>query len=236
MRTLSTDARAFFAARDYLLAHRADYDTAYAGFQWPRLDQFNWALDVFDVMAANNDRSALRIVRDDGSDSSVSYAELRDRSNQVANALRALGARRGDRLLLMLPNVLQTWETILASMKLGVVVVPATPQLTPTDLVDRFDRGAIRHVVTDGDGAPKFAGLPHDGARLVVGADAVGWTRFESASKSACFTASSPRARTRVARGSASPSCAASSRRMAARSARAPPRSAGWRFKLHYLK
>jgi acetyl-CoA synthetase len=180
MRTLSTDARAFFGARDFLLAHRTDYAAAYAGFQWPRLDQFNWALDVFDVIATDNARTALRIVRDDGSDVGISFAELRDRSNQVANALRALGARRGDRLLLMLPNVLQTWETILASMKLGVVVVPATPQLTPIDLADRFDRGAIRHVVTDGDGALKFVGLPHDGARLVVGADASGWARFES--------------------------------------------------------
>jgi acetyl-CoA synthetase len=79
----------------------------------------------------------------------------------------------------MLPNVVQTWETILACMKLGVIVVPATPQLTPRDLADRFERGAVRHVVTDGDGAPKFASLPGDYTRLIVGSDAPDWIRFE---------------------------------------------------------
>src|SRR5512138_2912769 len=175
----SSDVDAFLAARDFLLAHRTDYETAYARFEQPRLERFNWALDYFDPMARGNGRDALRIVRDDGSDRAYSFDEMSRRSNQVANALRALGARQGDRLLLMLPNAVQTWETILACMKLGVVVVPATPQLTPLDLVDRFDRGAVRHVVTDGDGALKFATLPGDYTKLIVGSDLPGWTRFE---------------------------------------------------------
>src|SRR5512140_2427066 len=153
MQTVSTDARAFLDARDFLLAHRSAYDVAYAEFIWPRLERFNWALDYFDVVARGNDRAALRIVDDDGADRSFSFDELRDRSDRIANALRARGARRGDRLLLMLPNVVQTWETILACMKLGVVIVPSTPQLTPSDIADRFERGGVRHVVTDGDGA-----------------------------------------------------------------------------------
>ena len=176
-----SDADAFLAARDFLLAHRTDYDGACRGFEWPRLDRFNWALDYFDTMARGNDRTALRIVRDDGSVSSYSFDELSRRSNQVANALRSLGARRGDRLLLMLPNVFETWETTLACMKLGVIVVPATPQLTPRDLADRFERGAVRHVVTDGDGAPKFATLPGDYTKLIVGSDLAAWTRLEHA-------------------------------------------------------
>jgi len=175
------DVAAFLAARDFLLAHRTDYAAAYAGFEWPKLERFNWALDYFDAMANGNNEPALRIVRDDGSDRSFSFAELSRRSNQVANALRALGARRGDRLLLMLPNIVETWETILACMKLGVVVIPATPQLTPRDLADRFERGNVRHVVTDGDGALKFASLPGDYTRLIVSSDLPGWIRFEQA-------------------------------------------------------
>jgi acetyl-CoA synthetase len=97
----------------------------------------------------------------------------------VANALRALGARRGDRLLLMLPNVAPTWEVTLACMKLGVVVVPATPQLGAADIADRFARGGVRHVVTDGVGAPKFAGQAPF-TRLVYGVDVPGWTRYET--------------------------------------------------------
>ena len=181
MSARSADVTAFLAARDFLLAHRTDYAAAYAGFEWPKLQRFNWAFDYFDAMAEGNNEPALRIVRDDGTDRSFSFAELSRRSNQVANALRALGARRGDRLLLMLLNIVQTWETILACMKLGVVVVPATPQLTPRDLEDRFERGGVRHVVTDGEGALKFASLPGDYVRLIVSSDLPGWTRFEQA-------------------------------------------------------
>ena len=175
---MSSDAARFRTARDFLLAHRVDYDAAYRGFAWPRLDRFNWALDHFDAMASHNHHAALRIVRDDGSDDSYSFSDLSRRSNQTANALRSLGAQRGDRLLLMLPNVVETWETILACMKLGVIVIPATPQLTPRDLADRFERGAVRHVVTNADGAAKFADLPGAYTRIVVGADLAGWTDF----------------------------------------------------------
>ncbi|HEY6016355.1 MAG TPA: hypothetical protein VIU16_06190, partial [Gaiellaceae bacterium] len=58
----------FRAARDLLLAHRDDYEAARRAFAWPALDAFNWALDWFDVVAAGNDRPALRIVEEDGAD------------------------------------------------------------------------------------------------------------------------------------------------------------------------
>ena len=53
---------AFIAARDFLLAHRTDYESAVRAFRWPALDTFNWALDHFDVMAERNDAPALWIV------------------------------------------------------------------------------------------------------------------------------------------------------------------------------
>src|SRR6202034_4955524 len=115
---------AFRAARDLLLAHRADYAAAVAGFSWPRLDEFNWALDWFDVIAAEHpDRLALRVVGDDGSDEAMSYAAMSARSAQVANWLRGLGVRRGDHVLLMLGNIVPLWEVMLAAMKLGAVII-----------------------------------------------------------------------------------------------------------------
>ena len=52
----------FRQSRDFLLAHRTDYVRAYEDFEWPRFEQFNWALDWFDVVARGNIRTALRVV------------------------------------------------------------------------------------------------------------------------------------------------------------------------------
>jgi len=179
--TSSTDA--FRAARDLLLAHRTDYDTARREFAWPDLDEFNWALDWFDVIAAEHpDRPALRIVSDDGSDVSLSYGALSARSAQVANWLRGLGVRRGDRVLLMLGNVAPLWEVILAAMKLGAVIIPASTLLQPADLVDRIARGQVRHVVTETAQLGKFGEVPGDWTRIVVdGAAGSGWHSYSDA-------------------------------------------------------
>jgi acetyl-CoA synthetase len=177
----NASAAAFVSARDFLLRHREDYALAYRDFAWPKLDRFNWALDYFDSIARNNAQPALWLVDEDGSEVKLSFAALSERSNQVANALRALGVRRGDRILVMLGNVAPLWECMLAAMKLGAVIVPATTLLTPADLNDRFARGSVRHVIAGTEAAAKFADVPGDYTRIVVGQEAAGWIPFEKA-------------------------------------------------------
>src|ERR1700730_531838 len=179
----SSNAAPFIAARDFLLRQREDYAVAYRDFRWPQLDRFNWALDYFDVMARDNAQPALWLVDEESGETKLSFAAMRERSNRVANALRGLGVRRGDRILLMLGNVVPLWECMLAAMKLGAVIVPATTLLTRNDLADRFARGRVRHVIASADAAGKFADLPGDYTRIVVGSDAPGWVRYEDGYK-----------------------------------------------------
>ena len=170
----------FTAARDFLLAHRTDYEVAYQGFAWPQLDDFNWALDFFDGQAAGNDTPALWIVDEDGREDRLSYAQMARRSNQVANFLRAFGVQRGDHVLLLLPNEVALWETMLACIKLGAVIVPTTTLVSHDDLADRFERGAIKHVVATHTSVDKFDGFDNAFTRIVVGAPgtAAGWHGF----------------------------------------------------------
>ncbi len=173
-----SDAEAFLAARDLLLAHRADLDAARAAFRWPVLRTFNFALDHFDRMAAGNGAAALRFIGPGEQDRSVSFAALSERSSQAANHLRGLGVRRGDRVLLLLGNVPALWEAMLACCKLGAVMVPATTMLTEDDLRDRFERGRIRHAIVAGEHAARFAPLGDGFTRIAVGG-APGWHRWE---------------------------------------------------------
>ncbi|HEX4498937.1 MAG TPA: AMP-binding protein [Thermoanaerobaculia bacterium] len=179
--TLTDGGRAFLAARDFLIAHRDDYAAARAGFRWPRLDRFNWALDFFDVQARGNDRTALWIVGEDGGETRLSFAAMAERSNRVANFLRARGVRRGDRVLVMLPNVAPLWEIMLAVIKLGAVISPATTLLSSADLQDRIERGEMRHVIADAPSAAKLAAVPGDYTRIVVDGDAAGWRSYAEA-------------------------------------------------------
>ncbi|MGA4838839.1 AMP-binding protein [Streptomyces sp. G45] len=169
----------FRVARDFLLRHREDYATAYEGFAWPRPERFNWALDWFDVIADGNDRTALHIVEEDGTETKLSFAELSRRSARAANWLRERGVRAGDRIIVMLGNQAELWEVALAAMKLRAVVIPATPLLGAVDLRDRVERGRARHVVVRSEDTAKFADVPGDYTRIVVGGARDGWTGYD---------------------------------------------------------
>lgn len=183
----------FLQARDFLLARRDDYDAAYAGFAWPDAVPFNWALDYFDVMARNNHQPALWIVDENDAQTRLSFAELSTRSSRLANFLRDLGVRRGDRLLVMLPNVAPLWELTLACLKLGAVVSPAATLLSAADLADRIERGAVRHVVTDEAGGARCAELAQGITRILSAGRMPGWRSCgEATSCSANFTPEAP--------------------------------------------
>ncbi len=182
---------AFSEARDLLLRHRDDYERAYAEFCWPELDEFNWALDWFDTIAT--DETALWIVEEGGSEQKLSFSELSARSNRVANHLRDLGVARGDRVIVMLGNQVELWETLLAAMKLGAVVIPATTLLGPEDLLDRVERGRAGHVVVGAADAGKFDAVPGDFTRIAVGGAPEGWLAYEDAYRaSASFEPDGP--------------------------------------------
>ena len=193
---MPTALDAFRSARDFLLATRSDYDAAYAGFRWPQLTDFNWALDHFDTLAQEHpERAALVLLGDDGELQQRSFAELSRRSAQVANWLQAQGLARGDRVLLLLGNEVALWELMLGCIKMGAVMIPATTQLTRDDLVDRLERGRVRMVVTTSAHTERFDDLDPDAAAplLRVAIDGPGrsrqpWRRFaESAQADAVY-------------------------------------------------
>ena len=180
----------FVAARDFLLAHRANYDVAVRDFRWPSMETFNWGFDYLDAMAAGNTRPALIVVDEHGSTEVRTFQEISESSNRVASFFRSLGMKRGDRLLVMLGNEVALWETFVACMKLGLVVIPATTLLGPDDIRDRFDRGRVAHVVAAADCTSKFAAVSQPFTRISVGhSTPAGWHDFrQSAAASVSLT------------------------------------------------
>jgi acetyl-CoA synthetase len=170
----------FRNARDFLLAHREDYRTAYREFRWPELTTFNYATDWFDVLAAEHGSdTALWIVEADGSEAKLSYAELSAASQRFAGYLDANGVKRGDRVLLLLGNVAPLWVAMLACIRMGAVMIPATTLLSAADVRDRLDRGQVKAVVAGAADTDKFTDASGDLIRVSVG-DVEGWLSYDA--------------------------------------------------------
>ena len=179
---MSTNTDLYRAARDHLVTVISDYDKAIDTFAWPQLTgTFNWATDWFDVIARGNNRTALWIVEEDGSEQKVSFAEMADSSDRVASWLQSLGVAKGDRVILMLGNQVELWEAMLAVAKLGAVIMPTTGALGPADLADRIERGGATFVIANDADTAKFDGVPGDYVRVVVGEAVPGWHSYAAA-------------------------------------------------------
>jgi acetyl-CoA synthetase len=173
-----TNSDRFIALRDELLRARTDWPQACNSFRWPVFEEFNWVGDYFDVIAAREDATALRMVDDAGGDQSVSFAAMSARAAQVAAFLTAHGVARGDRLLLMLPNCVALWEVMLAAIRVGAVIIPATTLLEREDLSDRLERGQVRAIITEAALTGRFDGLGRAPVRIATGDPPEGWIPF----------------------------------------------------------
>ncbi|RRO14299.1 AMP-dependent synthetase [Saccharopolyspora rhizosphaerae] len=174
---------AYRRSRDQLLALRGEHTRAVAEFRWPELGgRFNWAVDWFDAIARDNDRPALVIVEEDGGELRRSFAEMADASDRLAAWLSERGVERGDPVVLMLGNQVELWESMLAIMKLGAVIVPTTTAVGSAELVDRISRSGAAHVIANADDTAKFADVPGDYTRISVG-PAAGWSDLRDAAE-----------------------------------------------------
>jgi acetyl-CoA synthetase len=173
-----TSTEAFMAARKQLLTLRQDLAAACEKFRWPALERFNWVGDYFEPLARDNGRAALRVVDDAGGDRVLSFGALAQRSAQVAAFLASHGVARGDRLLVMLPNCVALWETMLAAIRMGAVVIPATTLLDGADLADRLERGKVKAVIADAGVCARFGALGAASLRIAVGEAPPGWRSY----------------------------------------------------------
>lgn len=186
----TTNTERYRVARDQMVRLIGDYETAVREFRWPAITgRFNWAIDWFDVIARDNDRTALWLCEQDGTETKVSFDEMATRSDRVATWLAELGIGKGDRVILMLGNQVELWEAMLAVCKLGAIVMPTTAALGPADLRDRIDRGVARCVIVNAADTAKFAEIDGDYLRIAVGDAVPGWHAYAD---SASVTSAGP--------------------------------------------
>jgi acetyl-CoA synthetase len=179
------DAPAFsrlISARNQLLALRGDYDQATADFRWPDVGPiFNWGIDWFDRIARGNNKLALDILDEDGSRTTRTFDEMATRSDQLGWWLASQGVRRGDCVMLMLDNQVELWESMMALIKIGAIILPTTVATSGEDLRSRLDRGSVKFVIAATADLPKFDALQGDFAGIRVGPGDETWADYNDA-------------------------------------------------------
>ena len=149
-----SEVEQFLKMRDFLMNVK-NYDEARNGFKWPTISKFNWALDYFDKIAENNDNLALIYADENGNEKKVTFQEMKERSNQVANFLRDLGFQKGDRVFMVMDASVEIYEIILGVMKAGGAIIPGAALLSPNDIADRIERGNVKFFIAHSKYAEK---------------------------------------------------------------------------------
>ncbi|MBE0692250.1 MAG: AMP-binding protein [Aquamicrobium sp.] len=143
-----------------MLERRDSYEALYRDFRWRIPGRFNIGVAVSDRWAATEpDRTALLAHRTEGEPDRLSYGELAARSNALANALRAGGVSRGDRVALLLPQCFEAAIAHIAIYKLGAIAVPLALLFGVEALEYRLNAAGVKAVVTNDAGRAKLAGI-----------------------------------------------------------------------------
>ena len=114
---------------------------------FPHADQFNFAFDCVDAIAAKYpDKLAMLHLDHNRAERRFTFEDMSRASGRAANYFKALGIRRGDRVMLVLKRHYQFWFAILGLHKLGAVAIPATNQLQEHDFTYRFNAAEISEI------------------------------------------------------------------------------------------
>ncbi|MFA6815925.1 MAG: AMP-binding protein [Lentisphaeria bacterium] len=124
------------------------YEDFYKNFKLELPEHFNFTYDVVDVYAKEEpDRVALVWCNDYNEEQVITFKDLAQRTNRVANMFLKQGIGRGDKVILIMKSRHEFWPCILAIHKIGAIVIPATHMLKDRDLVYRIKKGKIKALV-----------------------------------------------------------------------------------------
>ncbi|MFD9290121.1 acetate--CoA ligase [Streptomyces sp. NPDC060030] len=136
-----------------------DYGSVRAGFDWRRARArlaglpgggVNMGYEAVDrhLLEGTGEHVALRCVSREGTATSLTFAQLADRSSRFANALGTLGVARGETVFTLLGRGAELYATVLGTLRAGRVLCPLFTAFGPEPVRLRMDLGGARVLVT----------------------------------------------------------------------------------------
>lgn len=149
------------AAPDFILdlpGH--DYESSRERFEWSVPAKFNLARACIERHPAGE--TALIADHGEGEPREHTFGELDLLASRLGNALAGLGAKRGDRIALMVPQGAEVAATHFACYKAGFVTMPMSVQFGPDAVAYRVTHAEARVMVIYEEGLERLGDLVYD--------------------------------------------------------------------------
>ncbi|WP_066172938.1 acyl-CoA synthetase MbcS [Bacillus marinisedimentorum] len=147
-------------------------------------EEYNLASEV--EKFAGGERTAIIWENEKGQSHDITYNSLMERVNKVGNALLGEGLQKGDKVLVMIPRLIDAYAVYLGALKAGLVVIPSSEMLRQKDLQYRISHGEVKGVIVYHQFTDQLEGLEGDFVKLAAGEAKDGWIslddRIESSS------------------------------------------------------
>jgi acetyl-CoA synthetase len=141
-------------------ANLEHYESAYATFSWEEAKKeisyfaegkLNAAYNAVDrhLHTGRKNKVALYSVGADNRLEKWTFQEIAEASNRIGNALKSIGVRKGDRVFVFLPRVIELYTTTVGIAKIGAIAGPLFSAFGPDALRDRLQDSQAKVVVTN---------------------------------------------------------------------------------------
>ncbi|WP_110927227.1 acyl-CoA synthetase MbcS [Bacillus massiliglaciei] len=138
--------------------------------------QYNLVSEI-EKFADNRDKTAIKWMNEAGDKKEITYIDLVQKANKIGNVLLNEGLKKGDKVLIIIPRLVQAYEVYLAALKAGLVVIPCSEMLRTKDLQFRINHGDVKAVISYYEYTDQFEGMEEakDLLKFSVGKSADQW-------------------------------------------------------------
>ncbi|SFB16600.1 acetyl-CoA synthetase [Lentibacillus halodurans] len=150
-------------------------------------EDYNIVMEMERFAAKTPSRKALIWHDEQGQSKEVTYEQLMKNVNKIGNAFKRNGLEKGDKLFIMIPRMIEAYETYLAALKIGMIVIPGSEMLKTKDLQYRISHGEVSAVVSYYPFADQFTDVKEYDQLILfsVGGSVDGWHNLNDLKKKA---------------------------------------------------
>ena len=144
-------------------------------------DTYNIVSEI-EKYTADENKKAIIFENAEGETQSITYNQLVKNANQVGNMFLKHGLQKGDKVLVMMPRSIETYEIYIAALKLGIVVIPSSEMLRTKDLQYRISHGEVKAIVVTADSIDEFKEVKEYNTltKFIVGGEYDDWYTVDS--------------------------------------------------------